>query len=57
MKRMGTPRRNRRRAGILAALEGDRTLACDMGGFVDTNWLIVRFDDEWLLTEAFWYQD
>ena len=39
------------------AYEGDRTLAFDMGGWMDTNWLVIEFNDDWLLSEAFWYQD
>jgi outer membrane protein assembly factor BamE (lipoprotein component of BamABCDE complex) len=39
------------------AYQGTRTLAFDMGGWMDTNWLVVEFDDDWLLTKAFWYQD
>ena len=37
--------------------QGDRTLAYDLGGWMDTNWLVVQFDDSWFLTKAFWYQD
>jgi hypothetical protein len=37
--------------------QGDRTIAYDMGGWMDTNWLVVQFDDDWLLITAFWYQD
>ncbi|HEX7490753.1 MAG TPA: hypothetical protein VF337_03500 [Candidatus Limnocylindrales bacterium] len=36
--------------------QGDRTLEYDMGGWMDTNWLVIQFDEDWLLTKAFWYQ-
>jgi len=39
------------------ANQADRTLAYDMGGWMDTNWLVIEFDGDWLLTKAFWYQD
>ena len=37
--------------------QGDRTLAYDMGGWMDTNWLVIQFDEDWFLSKAFWYQD
>jgi hypothetical protein len=35
----------------------DRTIAYEMGCWMDCNWMVVQFDDTWHLTHAFDYQD
>jgi hypothetical protein len=35
----------------------DRTIAYEMGCFVDCEWLVVEFDATWQLKDAFAYQD